>query len=648
MGWVARGVCARPLLVIVVGIVCAIASIFVVAFRFNVVNNTSDLLSDKYESKRTYDELVKDFGSDSRFIVLIRSPDPAKNRQAADEIGPFLETLKPHVATVLYKIDFSRVKPRLLFTRTVPELKKIADQVESQVAAQNQSQQKSEQIALDLNSILDQANQKFNDKYLRQSSNWKEFMPFVTQFISILNKVSTQAEGKTDAPAASDYSPDSSAEDYDSDEMLAQHEYFSLQNGKALLVFGYPGTPDPDGAAPYSTTVATIRQHLADLQSKYPGVEMKLTGEPALDADEIITSTDDTIKAMGITVTLIVLLFGFSYRTVVRPTLIFLVLIMGVLWSLGFALLTVGHFNEISMAVIPMVLGIGIDFGIQILGRYEEELGRNRTVTQAIAASLQHTGVAIITGASTTAAAFFTLCFNDFVGLAELGEIAGASMILLLAANLVLLPATFYIRDRNRTPEQLRAQSSNSAWHFIHNWDHGPHPLDLGHPRRHHLDRLHRQPPAAPFRLQPAPSPKPLRRFGEHPLRGDGRLQEHRGQRGFDHLRLGRRRQSRPGARPPEKAGRAPPRRAGRFAAGASPRGPGPETADHPPHRRCRRPAQRQAAHPPRRRYPPRPRGREKPPRPSPGRPQAGQGLQRDIEDRPRSSPGLQHHDSRT
>ncbi len=472
MGWVARGVCAAPLLVVVVGVVFAVASIFVVAFRFNVVNNTSDLLSDKYQSKRTYDQLVKDFGSDSRFIVLIRSPDPAKNRQAGDEIGPFLESLKPHISDVLYKIDFSGVKPRLLFTRTIPELKKIADQVESEAQAQQQSAQKSEQIALDLNSILAEANAKFSDKYLRQSSNWKDFMPFVTQFISILNKVSTQAEGKTDAaPAASDYSPDSSDQDYDSSEMLAQHEYFSLQNGKAILVFAYPGTPDPNGAAPYSTTVATIRKHLAELQSKYPGVEMKLTGEPALDADEILTSTDDTMKAMAITITLIILLFGFSYRTVVRPTLIFLVLIMGVLWSLGFALIAVGHFNEISMAVIPMVLGIGIDFGIQILGRYEEELGRNRTVTQAIAASLQHTGVAIITGASTTAVAFFTLCFNDFVGLAELGEIAGASMILLLAANLVVLPAAFYLRDRNRSAEQLKAQSSNSAWNFIHNWD---------------------------------------------------------------------------------------------------------------------------------------------------------------------------------
>ena len=469
MGGVARCVCRVPLAVVVGAVVLTLLSAVVVATQFKVVNNTSDLLSDKYESKRDYNELLKDFGSDSRFIVLIKSDDVAANRKAADEIGPFLETLKPHITTVLYKINFAGVEPRLLFTRDVPELEKIAKQVDDQVKAQ----QGQGQLALDLNSILDEANQKFNDKYLRESSNWKDFTPFVAQFISVLNKVSDQAEGKNKAVAEDKPGEAGNAapEDYDSTAMLAQHEYFSLQNGKALLVFGYPGDPDKDAAAPYSTTVASIRHHLQEMEGRYPGVQLKLTGEPALDADEIDTSTNDTIKAGCVTVALIIGLFFFSYRTFVRPAVTFLVLIMGVTWSLAFALLTVGHFNDISMAVIPMVLGIGIDFGIQILGRYEEELGHGRTVEQAILAASQHTGVAIITGGSTTAIAFFTLCFNDFVGLSELGVIAGSSIVLCITANLVVLPAIFILRDKKRATERLKNQSSNSAWHFIHGWD---------------------------------------------------------------------------------------------------------------------------------------------------------------------------------
>jgi hopanoid biosynthesis associated RND transporter like protein HpnN len=474
MGGVARLVCAVPGLILAVAIVLAGLAVWVLATRFTVVNNSSDLLSDKSAAKQSYNELVKDFGSDSRFIILIRSDDVAKNRQAADVIGPWLETLKPHVSTVLYKIDYSTVKPRLLFTASIDQLKEIEDQVENDVK-ERQGEAKDQQTALDLNSVLAEANAKFSDSYLREKSNWKAFKPFVAQFVSLLNKVSDQAEDKTAAPAKTADTGKGGETDFDTgdaENLLTQHEYFSLEGGKALLVFAYPGEIEKDSPAPYSKTLAAIRQHLIDLRTQFPGVEMKVTGEPALDDEQITTSTSDSIKAAVITVCLILTLFFFSYRALLRPALTFAALIIGVLWSLGFALVSVGHFNILSIAVIPMVLGIGIDFGIQILGRYEEELGRDRSVEQSISTALEHTGVAIITGASTTAAAFFTLCFNNFVGLAELGVIAGCSMVFCLIANLIVLPAMFILRDRGRTATQLAAQSSNSAWNFIHGWDH--------------------------------------------------------------------------------------------------------------------------------------------------------------------------------
>ena len=336
--------------------------------------------------------------------------------------------------------------------------------------------------------MLEEANEKFSDSYLRQKSNWKDFKPFVAQFISILNKVADQAEGKTEAKAAPAKTASPGDTDFDTgdaDEMLAQHEYFSLQGGKALLVFAYPGEIEPDSPAPYSNTLARIRQHLVDLQSQFPGVEMKVTGEPALDDEQIRSSTSDAIKAGIITVCLILGLFFFSYRMqwprpfsvggffgmifLWRPALTFTALILGVLWSLGFALVAVGHFNILSIAVIPMVLGIGIDFGIQILGRYEEELGHGRSVTEAITTALEHTGVAIITGASTTAAAFFTLCFNDFTGLAELGVIAGCSMVFCLFAPISsCCPPCSSCATAPQSKEDLARQSDNSAWNFIH------------------------------------------------------------------------------------------------------------------------------------------------------------------------------------
>ncbi|MEJ0001279.1 MAG: hypothetical protein WDO13_20240 [Verrucomicrobiota bacterium] len=120
-----------------------------------------------------------------------------QNRAIADEVGQWLPTLRPQITTILSKIDFSTVRPRLLFTQDIDKLKTIASQIEKEVADQKATNQSNEQTALDLNSILNEANSKFNDSYLREKNNWPDFDQFDGRFVSILNKIAAQADGKT-------------------------------------------------------------------------------------------------------------------------------------------------------------------------------------------------------------------------------------------------------------------------------------------------------------------------------------------------------------------------------------------------------------------------------------------------------------------
>ena len=256
MGGVARMVCAAPGAILIAALVLAAASVWVLATRFTVVNNSSDLLSDKSAAKQSYNELVNDFGTDSRFIILIKSDDVAENRKAADAIGPWLEALKPHISTVLYKIDYSKVKPHLLFTAGIDQLKKIEDQVNNEVK-RSRASRKAETDGARPQFDPRRGQPKFNDSYLREKSNWKDFKPFVAQFVSILNKVSDQAEGKTALPAkkASDSNKggETDFDTGDADDQFAQHEYFSLEGGKALLVFAYPGETRKTRLRPLAT-----------------------------------------------------------------------------------------------------------------------------------------------------------------------------------------------------------------------------------------------------------------------------------------------------------------------------------------------------------------------------------------------------------
>ncbi|MEO0454907.1 MAG: MMPL family transporter, partial [Verrucomicrobiota bacterium] len=104
----------------------------------------------------------------------------------------------------------------------------------------------------------------------------------------------------------------------------------------------------------------------------------------------------------------------------------------------------------ISQACVIMLLGLGVDFGIQMMGRYEEELAKHHEIKRAIQQTLQNTGLAVLTGGGTTAIAFLTMCFNDFLGLQELGVISGTGIFMSVIGNLLVLPAMLTLRDRHR------------------------------------------------------------------------------------------------------------------------------------------------------------------------------------------------------
>lgn len=462
---VSRLVCKWPKAILVVSILLAIISSYITATRFAVINNTQQLLDQNSPVSRNYRQLEENFGTDELYLVLIQSPDVQKNRQLAEQIGHFLEAQKPFITQVDYKIDFSKLEDRFLFLLPKEDLLHIKSELSLQAEAMRKAPPK-----LNFNDTLDQANRSFDDKYLRKADNWKQFIPFIEEFKGILNKLADRLEGKEKkktANADKDQSGIAFDQFQDVNAALLDHEYISYDQGHVLLVTGMRGEAETDSVSPFSNTVKKIRDYLADLEKQNPGVHLGLTGEPVLDDDELQTSNSDTIAAAIITLVLICGLFFFSYRNLERPLYALGALAIAISWTLAYTMVGVGHFNIISLAVIPMVLGIGIDFGIQFLSRYEEELGHHGDSKRALEQALQNTGVAVVTGGTTTAIAFYTLCFNEFVGLRELGAIAGTSILLCLIGNLVVLPAIFYLRDRNRPREVLLKHGVNSNWGFL-------------------------------------------------------------------------------------------------------------------------------------------------------------------------------------
>jgi len=193
---------------------------------------------------------------------------------------------------------------------------------------------------------------------------------------------------------------------------------------------------------------AALNEILA--RPEFKGVTGGLTGVPVLEYEEMATSQQDLKIATVLSLTLTVILLLFAFRGLLNVISAMVSLIVGICLSFGFATVAVGHLNILSMVFAIMLIGLGIEYGIQVVLRYQEELKEGATGISAIETSIAANLRSIILAAATTAMAFITFVLTDFKGIAELGIIAAGGVVICVIATFTVLPAMLILLERFR------------------------------------------------------------------------------------------------------------------------------------------------------------------------------------------------------
>lgn len=454
--WVTR----HPWLVIGAAALAAGLGLYLTATRLGYVADTNALIRSDAKFHQYYLEYRKEFQVQEPYVVLVQGPVRERNRRCLAELAKRCED-SGKFASIFWHIDFSSLEKRFLLYLSVEDLLEMEKGLErffSLFAGADGPQ-------LNLNAMLAKANSMFDEEYLRKEESWDEFKPFVQQFAASLDSLAVQLEtggqGKGSTPSLEGlFGGKGSVKDLE--RVKAENEYLGFDGGRTMMMLLTPNELDPDALSPHAGQIRFLREQITGLRASYPDLFIGLTGEPVLEADQVESSMASVGRATLIVLVLITALFLVSYKEFSRPMLAIVTLIMATLWCFGFGTLAVGRLNIISNAFVAMILGLGIDFGIQVLGRYEEEIAAGRGILEALQEAVAHTGSAVFTGAVTTAAAFYTMCFNDFIGLSELGVFAGTGVLLCMAANLIVLPAFIWLRDRNRA--NVGATAAPNHW----------------------------------------------------------------------------------------------------------------------------------------------------------------------------------------
>ena len=197
---------------------------------------------------------------------------------------------------------------------------------------------------------------------------------------------------------------------------------------------------------PGRQATAAIREasERANLASDFHA-QLRLTGPVPIADQEFATLRQGALLNGVITAALVLVILWLALRSFKIVLAVSLTLAAGLTITAAIGLLIVGAFNPISLAFAVLCVGLGADFAIQFSVRYRAERRTCGELRKALALTTLGAGPPLTLAAASAAAGFMSFLPTDYIGMAELGLIAGLGMGIAYLASMLLLPALLQI-----------------------------------------------------------------------------------------------------------------------------------------------------------------------------------------------------------
>ena len=432
----------RPVITVLVAVVLTVLAVPVTMTTLTFETSNLHLLPPGQPYVERYREYSRQFGDLDEIIIAVRGQNPGESKAYAARLVAALEAGPTRFNRLVYRYNPASLDGRLLLYPSIETLSGIRDQI-----VDHQAFIESFATAPGLTSLVDAVNQEmaaafashFLDLGLRDESTAAN--------LRFLETLLAQMRERIDRPVPyrSPWGTLLAATEADDDD-----GYFFSDNKRLLFILADPAGKSGSSFTGDREAIENIRREIANLKTAFPAVEAGVTGGPALDNDAMTSAFADSTVATGLAFALTLGLLFTAFRRVGQPLVMLTVLAMSLTWSVAIVALTIGHLTVFSVMFISIVIGIGIDYGIYVLFRYDEEGARGRTPAEALDITAARTGPGIALGALTAAGTFYVLMLTDFHGVQELGFVAGTALLMAFVAMLTVFPAVLALGDRRR------------------------------------------------------------------------------------------------------------------------------------------------------------------------------------------------------
>lgn len=187
-----------------------------------------------------------------------------------------------------------------------------------------------------------------------------------------------------------------------------------------------------------------------------PGPEQfAITGIPTLKVFGARYLQDDLLRFMPLSVLIVAFVLGFTFRTPRGVLIPLTTVLIGVVWTVGFMMLTGTAINLGTVVLPPLLLAVGVAYAVHMMSRYYEDLQPDRSPRETVAHALAHVRLPVGVAALTTLAGFATFLLTPIRAIYEFGLYATFGLAAILLASFTVLPALLVLLPAGKPARRM-------------------------------------------------------------------------------------------------------------------------------------------------------------------------------------------------
>ncbi|WP_054654467.1 efflux RND transporter permease subunit [Lentilactobacillus kisonensis] len=189
-----------------------------------------------------------------------------------------------------------------------------------------------------------------------------------------------------------------------------------------------------------------------------------IAGQPAIGGTvgKQMTKSMAIMLVAAVIIMFVILLIVFPVRRRLLPLIFVLI---GMIWTFGFMGWLGIDLTMATMATLPILIGLGTDFGVQFLNRYEEEYKNNgQNTTQAITTTAGHSGMAVGIASIVMILSFLTMLISKAPMLQYFGITLAIGVLMCYIVEFALTFATVALLDQRQNFKQTAKLNTNNSW----------------------------------------------------------------------------------------------------------------------------------------------------------------------------------------